>query len=199
VRVRRGMSPARRAAAWRRAARIAPRPDAGSTGWRLTGALQILSRVPSPWGGSYASRVHAYVGPSVSTAMAAGRGRWRNVDPDGRPSLDTYQGALRGLSLAGGVWLEMYRRTRGVTPFDPPEWRTVPAAFLDMYGRAGGTPDRVHFVMTGWGGPTGCADCAWAMAESTPGGRAILANGPGAYRLGLGAASWIREYDARFP
>ena len=40
--------------------------------------------------------------------------------------------------------------------------------------------------------------CSWTLAESTPAGKAILANGPGVYRIGSEARDWLAEYNKRF-
>jgi hypothetical protein len=39
--------------------------------------------------------------------------------------------------------------------------------------------------------------CAWHLAESTPAGREMVANGVGAYRLGAAARPFLAEWRAR--
>ncbi len=130
-----------------------------SPGHLLDVAMGYLAGTPSPWGGSYASRIHFYLAPGVSTAIAAGRGPAHNRGRDGQVRWPNYSAAIGALARAGGVWLEMYHYpTPGSarTPFTSTEWRTVPtavAAFmaerLTAKGIRGTDPlNSLHFVMT---------------------------------------------------
>ena len=110
-----------------------------------------------------------------------------------------------GLALTGGVHLQMYHGLGGVvTAFTASEWRSTSTGVLELLARYGGDAGRVHFLFSGTGTPagaTGCADaqnCSWKLAEATPAGRTILANGPGVYRIGADAESWLREFNLRF-
>ena len=50
-------------------------------------------------------------------------------------------------------------------------------------------------------GAAGCGEpmaCQWQLAQATPAGAAMLANGPGAYRVGSQAAAWRAEFDRVF-
>jgi hypothetical protein len=98
----------------------------------------------------------------------------------------------------------------GVTitsPFTVSEWRSAPAAVGAEFRRAGGDMSRLHMLVTGndtypTGGslPAGCVtpqSCVWALAESTPAGRQILANGVGGYRLAQSARPFLAEWHAR--
>ena len=179
---------------------------AGSAGQRLLQAMNALEK-PSPWGGTYASRVHFFVAPAVTSQFAAARGRHHNLGRDGKPHFPTWTYAMAAVAHGGGARLEMYHATGGVRrPFSAGEWRRGPRDFMELYQRAGGKPDRVHFLMTGSPqrppGAGGCATpmrCTWKLA-SLPGPNAsILANGAGAYRVGDQAAEWLRELNARFP
>jgi hypothetical protein len=142
----------------------------------------------------------------VHTAIAAGRGPERNLGRDGKPHRPSWRGVMPGLALAGGVHLQMYSGAgRGTVSFDARTWRTVPPAFLGLFGRHGGRPGTVHFVFTGGvrpaGAPARCGDamaCKWTLAEATPAGRTILANGPGVYRIDDHALAWLREFNRRF-
>ncbi|MFN8110173.1 MAG: hypothetical protein U0Y82_10095 [Thermoleophilia bacterium] len=176
-----------------------------SPGSHLSAALQQLN-IPSPWGGTWASRVHVYIAPAVTTAIATGRGANRNLGRDGKPHFPTWRAVMPGLSLAGGLHLEMYSAPGGsIVPFSAGMWRAAPAAFLRLFNSYGGNSANVHFVFTGGAGPAdapvGCGDaqaCEWGLAESTDAGRSILANGPDLYKIGTDAPSWLREFNARF-
>lgn len=183
-----------------------PPADPSSPGAHLANALIALD-TPSPYGGTWASRVHVYIAPAVTSAMAAGRGPDRNLGRDGKARFRTYRTVMTGLARAGAVWIEAYHgRTAPLTSFTVAEWRTAPAAFTAEYRRAGGDPSRLHFLMTGTDAypagalPASCVtpqQCQWALAEGTPAGRAILANGVGAYRLGSHARPWLAEWQGR--
>ena len=145
----------------------------------------------------------------MTSALAAGQGPDRNLGRDGRPHFRTYRAVFGGLSHVAGVWIEMYHGL-GVTmtsPFTVNEWRTAPAAVSAEFQRAGGDVNRLHMMFTGSdsypsGGtlPVGCVtpqSCAWALAEATPAGRQLLANGVGGYRLGESARAFLAEWHAR--
>jgi hypothetical protein len=121
--------------------------------------MKILAKTPSPWGGSYASRIHFYLAPGVSTAIAAGRGSAHNRGADGKVHWPDYTFAVDALARAGGVWIEMYhypQRGAARTPFTSAEWRTVPtavAAFMSerlaAQSLSGIDPlQSLHFMMT---------------------------------------------------
>ncbi len=180
--------------------------DPNSPGARFSAAMQMLAGEESPYGGTWASRVHVYIAPAMSTAIGAGRGPNRNLGRDQKPHRPSWQAVMPGLALAGGVHLQMYNG-KGGSPsmFSATNWRRVPAGFIELFGRYGGDGARVHFIFTGGGVPAGargCSgsqNCAWKLAESTPAGQAILANGPGIYRIGGDARAWMREFNGRFP
>ncbi|MCB0881885.1 MAG: hypothetical protein KDC33_06670 [Thermoleophilia bacterium] len=187
----------------RRGARL-PRVRAAWAGSRFTRAMRLLDR-PSPYGGTWASRVHVYLAPGVHSSIAAGRGPLRNLGRDGKPHLRSWRAVMPGLALAGGVHLQMYHARGGVrTAFTAAEWRRVPGAVTGLLRRAGGGSSRLHFVFSSTGTPAGatrCGDaqaCMWGLAESTPAGRAVLANGPGLYRIDADARGWLREFNRRF-
>lgn len=192
----------RRALRGARLPRVSPR----WAGARFTRAMRLLDR-PSPYGGTWASRVHVYLAPAVHSSIAAGRGTHRNLGRDGKPHFQSWRGVMPGLALAGGVHLQMYHGAGSNRfAFTAQEWRTVPAAFTGLIGRYGGSAGRVHFLFSDVGRPAGapgsCGDpvaCEWTLAESTPAGRTVLANGPGVYRIGPEAGAWLVEYNKRFP
>jgi hypothetical protein len=209
-------APVRRFAS-RRAARAAGPPppvplppvDPFSAGARFTAAMAILDAIPAPGGGSYASRVHVYAAPAMVTAIGTGLGPNHNLGRDGKPHFSTWRGVMPGLARAGGVWLEMYHGSpgRGVSAFSAAEWRSGPKDFAEVFTGFRGTASRVHFLLTATGMPPGgprgaCSTpmaCTWALA-SLPGVNArILANGPGAYRVGVQAAEWVGQYNLRLP
>jgi len=185
-----------------------PAPDPSSPGAQLAQALISLD-TPSPYGGTWASRVHVYIAPAVTSAIAAGRGPDRNLGRDGKARFRTYRTVMTGLARAGAVWIEAYHgRTSPLTSLTVTEWRTAPAAFTAEYQRAGGDPSKLHLLLTGPNAypagvlPPSCVtpmQCQWALAESTPAGRAMLSNGVGAYRLGSHARSWLAEWQHRMP
>lgn len=181
-----------------------PAVDPDSPGARLSQALRLLA-VPSPHGGTYAERVHLYIAPAFSSSIAAGRGPHRHLGRDGKPHRATWRGVMPAVGLAGGVWIEMYHHSsgRGAYPFTAAEWSSVPSAFGAYHRRFGGDRERLHLVFTGADArPKGAAracgapmPCQWRLARGTAAGRALLANGPGAYRLGAQARSWLAELN----
>lgn len=180
-----------------------PRVSPDSAGSRLATALQILSERPHPAGGSYAERVHLYIAPAFSTSIAMGRGPHHHLGNDGKPHRATWRGVMPALALAGGVWIEMYHSAGGApTAMSTREWRVVPSVFTAYAGRFGADATRLHLlisaVATPPAGSSGCGgamECQWRLAESTPAGARLLANGPGAYRVGDQAGSWRAQYN----
>ncbi|MCU0307616.1 MAG: hypothetical protein MUE51_07585 [Thermoleophilia bacterium] len=174
--------------------------DPGSPGARLSAAMRLLE-VPSPWGGTYARRVHFYLAPAVSTAIARGVGPHHNLGRDGKPHFGTFRGVMPGLAAGGGVWVEMYHGVGGrPAPLSAAEWRTVPHDVLEVFAGHGGSARRVHLLFAGTsaappGAPAGCRPmaCQFRLARSTPAGRRLLANGAGAYRVGDQARDFARE------
>lgn len=128
-------------------------PASAVPGSRLENAMNLLAQTQTPWGGSYASRIHFYLAPGVSTAIAAGRGTRHNLGADGEVHWPDYSSVISALGRAGGVWLEMYHYpTRGSarTPFTSTEWRTVPTAVAAFMAERGieYPLQSLHFVMT---------------------------------------------------
>jgi hypothetical protein len=179
------------------------KPD--SPGARLSAALAILAGMPHAGGGSYADRVHVYVAPAFVTSIALGRGPHRHLGNDGKPHRAAWRGVMPALASAGGVWLEMYHYTRagGLTSLTAREWRVAPGAFARYHARFGGDGARLHMLMSQAparppGAAASCGEpmaCQWRLAESTGAGRSMLANGPGAYRLGSQAGEWRAEFN----
>jgi hypothetical protein len=129
--------------------------DAGTPGARLKAAMISLARKQFRPGESYASRIHFYVAPGVSTSISAGLGLQRTLGRNGVDMRRDYSQAVAAMSRAGGVWLEMYhypQRGRARTPFTAAEWRDVPsrfAAFLREKSPTDRNPlNYLHFVMT---------------------------------------------------
>jgi hypothetical protein len=192
---------------WRlvRGAAALPAIDPGSPGARLSAAMDLLAARPYPGGGTYADRVHLYIAPAFSTSIAAGRGPHRHLGNDGKPHRATWRGVMPAVARAGGVWIEMYHHDGSLTSMTAKEWRTVPKGFASYAARFGASPTRMHLLIGGTPAPAGahgCGEamaCQWAMASSTVTGRTLLANGPGAYRLGSQAAAWRAEYNRALP
>lgn len=187
---------------------VPPVPPATHPGSRLSAAMEILDQIPSPWGGSYASRVHFYLAPSFVTSIAEGRGAHFTLGRSGSISTRPgWRGVIPGLARAGHVWIEMYNGD--MSPVNAKTWREVPKRIPAYLARhTTGTPAKAHFLIAGVNrAPAGakklCASldpmgCQWALAGSTPAGRAVLANGPGAYSVGAQAGAWVAQYNARF-
>ena len=183
----------------------APAVNPSSPGSRLAEAMRILD-VPSPYGGTYAERVHLYLAPSFGSSIAKGRGEHRNLGRDGNPHKATWRGVMPALTMAGGVWIEMYHYShadKSTYSFSAQEWKLVPNRFASYLKRFGGSVDRLHLVFTGVtarpeGAPRSCGApmaCQWRLARSTKAGRTMLANGPGAYRLASTASAWLVEFN----
>lgn len=153
-------------------------------GYRLKSAMDHLARIQSPWGGSYASRIHFYLAPGVSTAIAAGRGPAHNRGADGEVKWPDYSSVIDAFTTAGGVWLEMYHYpTRGSarTPFTSTEWRTVPTAVAAFMAERGieYPLQSLHFVMTETAG-NDLVSSGQCLAERVAGGSKEHANRVGA-------------------
>ena len=153
-------------------------------GYRLKTAMETLARIQSPWGGSYASRIHFYLAPGVSTAIAAGRGPAHNRGADGEVKWPDYSSVIDAFTTAGGVWLEMYHYpTRGSarTPFTSTEWRTVPTAVAAFMAERGieYPLQSLHFVMTETAG-NDLVSSGQCLAERVAGGSKEHANRVGA-------------------
>ena len=138
------------------------RPDPNNPGVRLATAMRMLQRTPSPWGGSYASRIHIYIAPGVSTSIAAGRGPFRTRGRDGKNHFRNYGWAVQALSRGADAWLEMYhfRNTPTKTAFTPKEWRDVPTAVATfMRERSPGTNplNKLHFIVAEVAPTDGCS------------------------------------------
>jgi hypothetical protein len=187
-----------------------PEVTRASPARRLARAMAALARVDSPYGGTYAERVHLYVSPAFVTSVGLGRGRHRTLGQDGKPHRRSFRGVMPALVHAGGVWLEMYHGSpgsAGTTPFTAEEWRVVPARFASYFNRFGGERSRLHFMLADAatrpaGAPASCGDghpmrCQWELADRPGASRAILLNGVGAYSVGGQAGVWREEYLSR--
>jgi hypothetical protein len=153
-----------------------------ATGARLRNAMQELGRRASPWGGSYASRVHFALAPGPATSVAAGFGRDRTLGRNGLPIRRNYRNAFAGMALGGGVWMQMYHysRSAGLTGFTPAEWRDVPtgvAGFLSEVRSTRNPLTYLHFMLTttpGMGLPPG-DPCGMPGVPGGPGITAVAA------------------------
>ncbi len=129
--------------------------EAGSPGERLKNAMIALAKKPFQPGVSYASRIHFYVAPGVSTSISAGLGPNRTLGENGKEMRRNYSQVMSAMSRAGGVWLEMYNypeRGKARQPFSGADWRDVPtrfAAFLKERTTGDRNPlNYLHFVLT---------------------------------------------------
>ena len=147
----------------------------GQDGQNLAEALDILSRERPSWAPQGVSRrVHLYVsspGPLLSDS------RWA--------------GARLATVRSGGVWLKTFA---GESEWTGAQWLAWPSEAAEQLAAGGSLRSRVHVVFTGTGGQS----AAWALARA---GSAceMLGNGPGAYRLGSYAATFVTEYRRAFP
>ena len=98
-----------------------------SPGTRMSEALQMLRR-PSPWGFSYASRVHLYLSGNVAANIARPR-----------PGSPRFRQLAPSLARAGGVWIEMYSGSAGTgaVAFGKDDWHRVPGAVAGLSGAPG--------------------------------------------------------------
>ena len=171
-------------------------------GARLSRAMKMLD-TPSPWGGTWASRVHIYMAPNFASAIAKGRGPHHNRGRDGKPHFPTWNAVMPALALAGGVWLEMYHH--GGRPFTRAEWRNAGKDVWSLLRRRGGRLERLHFMMSRarvrpTGAPRSCGGgmaCQWKLADTGAINRRITDNGVGAYRVGSQARAWVRQHRRR--
>ena len=179
-------------------------PD--SLGSRFSEAMRILAETPHVAGGTYADRVHVYIAPAFASSIGVGRGPHRHLGPDGKPHRATWRGVMPGVARAGGIWLEMYHfDRRNLGTMSAGLWRAIPQGFTSYARRFGADPQRIHFLLSGArnvpaGAPEGCGNamsCQWALARSTPAGRAILANGVGVYRPEAFSATFRAEFNRR--
>jgi len=145
----------------------------GAGGAAFADALARLDR-PSPWGGTWARRVHVYV-PTLPDLLA-------------RPA--AWAHAWRALAGAGGVWFQTYRGD--MRPWSAGEWAVWAPAWRRRMAEAGGDPTRLHPVLS-----RGDQDAVW-RAALTGEACALTANGPGAFRLGRDAAAFRSRYLAAF-
>jgi hypothetical protein len=188
-----------------RRAQVPPVPESDHPGVRLSEAMTILAGAGHPAGGSYADRVHVYVAPAMVTSIGEGRGEHFTLDKAGSKSVrPAWRGVMPALARAGGVWLEMYHGHGGAVKAKV--WRNAPTRFGRYLARHGGAGlAQLHFLITGTtsapAGARACGSpmsCQFEMARSTEAGRTVLANGPGAYRVGAQAGEWLAEYNRTF-
>jgi hypothetical protein len=184
--------------------------DPASKGAALKAAMATLD-VPSRHGGSYASRVHFWIGPGLHSSVGAGLGPNHNLGRDGKPHRRTYHAALEGMARGGGVWNQMFHGPAAGSAADPMSvaaWMRWPAGFADMFTRLGGGIDRVHFIFMEMGGlPSGSLPpesgdpmaASFALAAQPGTNSRILCNGPGALRVESQGRAWLQAFDRAFP
>lgn len=143
----------------------------GTDGANLDAALGALRSVPFAGGGSYADRVHLYVGPERAIA-----------DPV------TWAPFWHAMSLAGGVWFEAYH---GTVQWSPEHWLAWPRALRDGLVALGADPTRLHTIVRGAGQAAVWSNMRVGAACD------LLANGPGAYRID-DRAGFVREFRVTF-
>lgn len=174
---------------------VEPGPE--HPGSRFSAAMAILADTPSPWGGSYAERVHLLIAPAMVTSIGAGRGRHFTLDRGrSRAIRAAWRGVMPGVARAGGVWLQMYHGGR--RSVSAHQWRRAPGRIAGYVARNGGDRKRVHLLFTSVPtAPAGISRCGtpmacqWAAARASASTRAVAANGVGAYRLGGDTREWL--------
>ena len=178
----------------------------GYLGRNFSTAMRVLARTSSPWGGTYASRVAVYVDAGVTVSIYAGKGKSHNLNGYGKPQYAVFSDVMPGLAKAGALWLEMYQgvhRGNGTAPLTQAQWRLMPTRFAGYLAHFGGRVTHLHYLFGDTGAPTpACSDpqaCTWALAARAGLNRTILGNGPGEYRLGTQAPSWLAQFNAYFP
>lgn len=142
-------------------------PDAES----LHQAMVILAATAFPGGGTYADRLHMYVNGLTDIATPA-------------PG-DVFWAAM---ARAGGIWLQAYD---GQAQWSDEHWLAWPRALRDGLVARGMDPARLHVIVRG----PGQADI-WRRFR-TGAACALLANGPGGYRI-EDQAGFVREFRATF-
>jgi hypothetical protein len=140
-------------------------------GHALASALNSLAGEPAPYpgGGTMAGRIQIYLASEGGPLL---------TDPATLP--------LRtALGRSGGVWM----KTRGWTALD---WLTWPAEAQRQSGAAKGGRQRVHVAMV-----AGDQAAQWRRAKNGS-ACAVLANGPGAYRVRDAIEAFTAQYRAAF-
>ncbi len=144
---------------------------AGADSVNLDAAMITLAATPFSGGGTYADRVHMYVGPELAIA-----------DPV------TWGSFWQAMSVAGGVWVEAFH---GQMQWSPEHWLAWPRVLRDGLVARGMDPARIHVIVRG-------ADQAAVWANMRVGAACdLLANGPGAYRID-DRVGFVREFRATF-
>jgi hypothetical protein len=187
-----------------------PVTDPASKGVALATAMSALD-TPSPWGGTYAGRVHFWIGPALHSSIGAGLGPNHNLGRDGKPHRRTYHSALQAMARGAGVWNQMFH---GPAPGEMGEpmsveaWMRWPAGFVDMFTRLGGEVDRVHFLLmdmsrkpAGELPPESASpiEAVFALAAQPGTNIGILCNGPGALRVEAQRRAWLGSFARAFP
>ena len=183
----------------------------GGEGTTLAEAMAILDAMPSPFGGSYASRVHFFIAPAMVTAIGAGLGPDHNLGRNGRALRTTWNKVMPALARSGGVWLEMYRPVGGTTlGYEKRHWESGPRDFAQLFMRhraIGASLSKIHLLMSSAGLPPGgspqvfCPDqaCQWEQATNPRSmNPRFVQNGTGEFQIGSReqGIAWLRGYNA---
>jgi hypothetical protein len=143
----------------------------GADGASLEAAMVELGATPHSGGGSYADRVQMYVNPERPIADPAA---WAPF--------------WRAMALAGGVWFEAYQ---GRVQWSAEHWLAWPRVLRDGLMARGLDPTRIHVIVRG------AAQAAVWSNMRVGAACALLANGPGAYRI-EDQAGFVSEFRATF-
>lgn len=150
--------------------------------WSDAGAAQLAEAIRLL--GPDAERVFVYASPALVAQV--GRVDLRQKVTGRNASL------FNATAGAGRAYLELY--TGNLEPLPPREMATYITRWLARW--PGARADRLH-ALIGPGGSTGQAEI-WRRVRASPAGRAILANGPGAYGQPTAAdgLAWLSAYRA---
>lgn len=146
-------------------------PTSPIDGPALEAAMIALAAVPFEDGGTYADRVHMYLfAPRPVANPVATAALWR------------------AMARSGGVWIEAYD---GTAQWSAEQWLAWPRLVTERLAALGMDRERVHLLVRG-SDQTG----VWRNLR-TGAACALLANGPGAYRI-EDQAGFVREFRATF-
>ncbi len=135
-------------------------------GKRLSVAMRTLAGEPTPWGGSYASRIIFALAPGPATSVTAGFGANRSLGRNGKAIRRNYRDVFQAMSYGGGVWIEDFHYIgRTMTGFTAKEWQTVPVGVTSFLGKVRPDRDPLTYTHILFGNttrsPSSCGGATW--------------------------------------